>query len=158
MSLFVFLSGASGLREAFETHRSETSARVSKHVNLDCIDLLRHSIQWPDCHLLELAGHGGRLVGHLPKTFIFREGDVAPQLPPEDLLASSSAWIDEIESGPPPTPDVADAVWKKSEQERLEKGFLRGWCSCDEMVSGSARADGGPLSDSRFFRGRSGGS
>jgi hypothetical protein len=131
--LKAILSGSSDLRQIFENHRSETSARVSSHVNLDCVDLLRYSIQWPDCHILELAGHGGRLVGFLPKTFVFREGDVSPELSPEELLASSAAWVDEIESRPPPSPDVADAVWAKSEQERTEKGFLRGWFSRAEM-------------------------
>ena len=138
-------SGAVGLSESLEFHRSETSKRVSAHVNLDVIDMLRYSVCWPDCQLLELAGHGGILVGLLPKAFIYRRGDVVPEFTPEQLLESSIEWIDSIESRAPPSDDVVDVVWAKSEQERLERKFLRGWWSRDEMDARYGRGGWRPL-------------
>ena len=105
------------------------------------IDMLRFSIQWPDTHVLELAGHGGRIVGIVPKSFIYRSASVSPELSEEELLASSIEWVDSIESRPPPRDEIVQAVWAKSEQERLERKFLRGWSTRAEM-------------DSKFGRGR----
>ena len=121
------------IREEFELQRSHTSEQVSSHVNLHVLDMIRYSIMWPDVELVNLASHGGRVVGHVPKTFIYRDANVVPENSPEELLASSIAWVDAIENGPPPTAEVSRVVWEKSEQERLEKGFLRGWFTRDQM-------------------------
>ena len=64
---------------------------------------------------------------------------------PEQLLESSIAWVDSIESRSPPSDDVADVVWAKSEQERLERKFLRGRWTRDEMDSGHGRGGWRPL-------------
>ena len=133
-------SGAVGFSESLEQHRSETSKRVSADVHLGVIDMLRYSVCWPDCQLLELAGHGGVLVGLLPKAFIYRRGDGVPEFTPEQLLGSSIEWVNSIESRAPTSDDVVDVVWAKSEQERLERKFLRGRCSRDDGFSVRERA------------------
>ena len=144
-ALKAMASRAVGLSDEFEALRSDTSRRVSAHVRLDVVDMLRYSILWSDCHLLELAGHGGVLVGALPKAFIYRPGDVVPEYTPEQLLESSIAWVDSIEARSPPSDEVADVVWAKSEQERLERKFLRGWWTRDEMDSRHGRGGWRPL-------------
>ena len=133
-------SGAVGFSESLEQHRSETSKRVSADVHLGVIDMLRYSVCWPDCQLLELAGHGGVLVGLLPKAFIYRRGDGVPEFTPEQLLGSSIEWVNSIESRAPPSDDVVDVVWATSEQDRLERKFLRGWWSRDDGFSVRERA------------------
>ena len=140
-TLKAIASGASGLGELLDEHRSETSRRVAAHVDLSVVDLLRFSIAWPDSHVLELAGHGGCIVGVIPKSFIYRSAAVSPELSEEELLASSIEWVDSIEARPPPRDEIVQAVWAKSEQERLERKFLRGWFTRAEM-------------DAKFGRGR----
>ena len=112
--------------------RSSASKAVSSHLSPTAHEVLRLSIQWPDSFLASTIVKGSQLVGDIPKTHIYRPASAPASVTVEELFAISARRRAAMDSRRPPPPEEAEAIWAKSEEERL-KGWLLGWYSAEQL-------------------------
>ena len=122
----------SPLSAELETLREEPSRLCSSHVDPGRTLLLSHSVAWPDRLLTDLVLTGCRPMGDQVPIGIFRQKETSASISCTQLLELSSQFRAALSSKSAPPPEMADAIWTKSREER-EKGWISDWLTVEEL-------------------------
>ena len=96
------------------------------------MDLLAHSLAWPDTVLARVTAEGAKPVGPQETTGFFRHRSVAPQMSLEEFDATNASYMATLKARAPPREDRQALISRLSEEE-IEAGLLQGWFSEEQM-------------------------
>ena len=106
-----------------EAQRSENSSLCAGNIDLAGIELGAISIGWPDVQLGDLFRAGARPVGKQDHIGIYRHKDTKASKSEADIVAEHTRERPFFEKRPPPSGEVAQAVWDQTLDEQA-MGFL----------------------------------
>ena len=123
-----WISQAHDLENMWQSLKSDNSIEVAPNVRPHALDLLAHSIKWPDISVPALMAVGAAPLGRQELTGVFRHRETAATLDPKDFKSSSASFMEAMRARPPPRGDQAAIVFDLSTKEQ-EAGLLSEWRS-----------------------------
>jgi hypothetical protein len=123
-----WLAHAHDLESLWNSLRSENAIEVAPNVRPHVLDLMAHSIKWPDIPLPAMMAVGALPLGRQEHTGIFRHKLTEASLEEQVFQNSCAGYMESLMSRPPPRCDQAKIICDLSTKEQ-EAGLLSPWRS-----------------------------
>ena len=130
--LLALVKEPSALHSHWSSRLSANARQVAPGVKPHSLDLLAHSICWPDVNLPQMAAEGAKPLFCQDPVGIFRGKITVAGLSEEEFNLGSGAYMNGLLARNAPSKEQQDVVWELSEKER-KKGTLTGYYCKDDM-------------------------
>ena len=127
-----WVANAVDLEDLWNFFKSDNAKEVSPKVNPHVLDLLSHSIKWPDITIPAMMAAGALPLGKQEKTGVFRQRATSASLSQESFADGSSDFMDSLMSRSPPKGDQANIIFELSTKEQ-ELGLLSPWRTAEYL-------------------------
>ena len=131
-ALISWLKHSHNLKDMWENLRSENSVEVAPKVEPHGLDLLGHSIKWPDVSVPAMMAVGARPLGRQEVTGVFRLKETNASIEEEEFWADSGAFMDALKARPPPSGQQAKTIFDLSNKEQ-NAGLLSKWVTSEYL-------------------------
>ena len=130
--LRAWINNATELENFWSQFISENARMAAPGVRPHAIDLLAHSMRWPDKSLAAMAAAGASPIGRQETTGVFRPKQTLADLQGEVFETEGGNFMQELLAKKPPSDEQKNIVYKLSEEER-NLGLLEGWYTAAEL-------------------------
>ena len=130
--LVAWMKTAPALKEHWDRLHTGNARMVAPKVMPYKVDLVAHSIVWPDTTLAAMTAVGATPLGPQEKTGVFRDKVTSAQLSVDSFAAGCGAYMRKLVTRPPPRHDMMAKVYELTEAE-IKAELLDGYFSFEEM-------------------------
>ena len=109
-SMRAWLKNAVDLEEHWRQFRSENARQAAPGVRPHAIDLLAHSIKWPDRTLPAMLAAGATPIGRQETTGIFRSKFTEAEMRSEDFVQEGGDFMQTLMAQKPPSDEQKTVV------------------------------------------------
>ena len=127
-ALKAWLEHSQNLEAFWDNLRSQNSLEVAPNVKPHSLDLLGHSIKWPDISIAAMMAAGALPLGKQEVTGVFRQKETTAAIETDAFAADSGAFMDKMKSRPPPSNSQARIIYDLSVKEQKAE-LLSDWVS-----------------------------
>ena len=127
-----WINHADNLKSFWESLKSIPAKEVAPKVNPHAIDLLSHSIRWPDISVAAMMTTGACPLGRQESTGVFRQKLTEAPLSEAMFQAGCQSYMSNLMKRPPPRGDQAKIIFDLSTLEQ-EAGLLSSWVTKEQL-------------------------
>ena len=127
-----WMDSAPGLKAFWSSWHTDNSKDVAPGVFPHKIDLLNHSMLWPDGSLPAMTAVGACPLGGQIETGTFKAKVTEATLSMQDFADNSAGYMADLLSRPPPSEEQRTKIFELTEKE-IELELLTGYYTAEEM-------------------------